>query len=80
MSRPSQWYSVQERLTFFRLGPHACLGGKFALMVSTCLITSLLRDWKFAMPQKPGRRRSSGDSVSGREAWSVSYSACTTCR
>jgi len=44
-------------LTFFGLGPRACLGRKFALTVGVCLLTCLLRDWKFSVPLKPGETK-----------------------
>ncbi|KAI0919986.1 hypothetical protein AcW1_002899 [Taiwanofungus camphoratus] len=55
---PSRWYGVQEvDLTSFGLGPRACLGRKFALTVGVCLLTLLLRDWKFTVPLKSGETK-----------------------
>ena len=44
--KPSRWYDVQESdLTFFGIGPRACLGRKFAMTEALCFLTLLLRDW-----------------------------------
>ena len=44
--RPSRWYGAHEPdLTFFGLGPRACLGRKFAMMEAVCVLAMLLRDW-----------------------------------
>ncbi|KAH9923589.1 cytochrome P450 [Fomitopsis serialis] len=56
---PSRWYGVTQEtdFTYFGLGPRACLGRKFALVVAMSLMTSLLRDWKFTVPLKLGETK-----------------------
>ena len=56
---PSRWYGVQNEtdLTYFGLGPRACLGRKFALVVAASLMTCLLRDWKFEVPLRDGETK-----------------------
>ncbi|EPT03370.1 hypothetical protein FOMPIDRAFT_1058646 [Fomitopsis schrenkii] len=56
---PSRWYGMQSEtdLTYFGLGPRACLGRKFALVVAASLMTCLLRDWKFEVPLRAGETK-----------------------
>ena len=56
---PSRWYDVQNEtdLTYFGLGPRACLGRKFALVVAAALMTCLMRDWKFEVPLRDGETK-----------------------
>lgn len=44
--RPSRWYAAQDAdLSFFGLGPRACLGKRFAMTEALCFLTFILRDW-----------------------------------
>ncbi|EPQ50622.1 cytochrome P450 [Gloeophyllum trabeum ATCC 11539] len=44
---PSRWYGVREPdMTFFSIGPRACLGRKFALVEATCFLALFLREWR----------------------------------
>lgn len=52
---PSRWLGVPELdLTFFGIGPRACLGRKFALTKVVFVLTMLLRDWKVSVRLERG--------------------------
>lgn len=52
---PSRWLGVPERdLTFFGMGPRACLARKFALTEVVLVLTMLLRDWKVSVRLERG--------------------------
>ncbi|KAF8994052.1 cytochrome P450 [Cyathus striatus] len=55
--RPSRWYgdsNESETLAIFGLGQRSCIGRKFAVTESVCLIAMFLRDWKIEPLTKPG--------------------------
>ncbi|KAF8994051.1 cytochrome P450 [Cyathus striatus] len=55
--KPSRWYDVSnesEALAAFGLGQRSCIGRKFAITESICLISMFLRDWKIEPLTNPG--------------------------
>ncbi|GBE78989.1 predicted protein [Sparassis crispa] len=55
---PSRWLGIAEsELSFFGLGPRACLGRKFAMTEAVCFLTLLVRDWELGVSLGEGESK-----------------------